>query len=50
MAAVLARDEQGGLIRQSGIMGIVLTDGEVRAGDRIRVEFPAEPRHRLEPV
>lgn len=50
MAAVLARDEQGGLIRKSGIMGIVLADGEVRAGDPIRVELPAEPRHRLEPV
>jgi MOSC domain-containing protein YiiM len=50
MAAVLDRDEQGNLIRKAGIMGIVLSAGEVRAGDSIRVELPAAPHQMLEPV
>lgn len=39
-AAVLARDADGGLIRKAGVMAIVLSDGEVRPGDAIRVELP----------
>jgi MOSC domain-containing protein YiiM len=50
MAATLARDERGGLIRKAGVMGIVHTGGEVRAGDAIRVELPSGPHHALEPV
>jgi MOSC domain-containing protein YiiM len=50
MAAVLERDEQGTLIRKSGIMAIVLEGGEVRPGDAIRVELPPEPRRPLEVV
>jgi MOSC domain-containing protein YiiM len=49
-AAMLGRDEHGNLIRKSGIMGIVLAGGEVRAGDPIRVELPPEPHRPLEPV
>lgn len=49
-AAVLGRDEAGNLIRRSGIMGIVLAGGEVRTGDGIRVELPAEPFRPLAPV
>ena len=30
MAAVLGRDAQGNLVRQAGVMGVVLTGGEVR--------------------
>jgi MOSC domain-containing protein YiiM len=48
--AVLDRDEQGRLVRKSGIMSVVLTGGEVRPGDTIRVELPAEPHSALEPV
>ena len=48
--ATLDRDEQGRLIRKAGIMGVVLTDGEVRPGDPIQVELPAEPHQPLEPV
>lgn len=44
MSAVLGRDDQGNLIRKSGIMGIVLVGGEVRPGDAIRVELPPEHR------
>ncbi|MBB3019202.1 MOSC domain-containing protein YiiM [Microvirga lupini] len=50
MKAVLGKDEQGNVIRKSGIMGIVLEGGEVRPGDAIRVELPAGPRRPLEVV
>lgn len=50
MAATLDRDEDGKLVRKAGVMAIVLTDGEVRPGDTIRVELPPEPHKPLEPV
>ena len=50
MQAVLGRDENGELVRKSGIMGIVLAGGEVRPGDSIRVELPPEPHRPLQPV
>lgn len=50
MAAVLDRDAQGQLIRKAGIMGIVLTSGEVRAGDAIRVALPPTPHRPLDVV
>ena len=50
MAAVLGRDEQGNLIRKSGVMGIVLADGEVQPGDPIHVKLPPPPHRALERV
>lgn len=50
MAATLDRDEQGELVRKAGVMGVVLTGGEVRPGDAITVELPAEPHRPLRPV
>ena len=50
MAATLARDEGGQLVRKAGVMGIVLATGEVRPGDPIRVELPPAPHRALEPV
>lgn len=50
LKAVLDRDKNGNLIRKSGIMGIVLEDGEVCPGDEIEVDLPPEPHQRLEPV
>lgn len=50
MAATLARDAKGKLVRKAGIMSIVLTGGEVRPGDAIRVELPPLPHRPLEPV
>lgn len=50
MAAVLGRDERGELVRKAGVMAIVLSDGEVRPGDRITVELPAPPHQPLAPV
>jgi len=50
MAATLARDAAGNLIRKAGIMAIVLKGGEVREGDPIRIELPALPHQPLAPV
>jgi MOSC domain-containing protein YiiM len=50
MAAVLDRDEHGGLVRKAGVMGIVLAGGDVRPGDLVRVELPSQPHRPLEPV
>jgi MOSC domain-containing protein YiiM len=50
MAAMLDKDPQGHLIRKTGIMSIVVAEGDVRPGDPIRVELPAEPHYRLQPV
>jgi MOSC domain-containing protein YiiM len=50
MQAVLDRDEAGNLVRKAGVMGVVLTGGEVRPGDGIRVELPAGPHRPLEEV
>ncbi|MGG5811318.1 MOSC domain-containing protein [Falsiroseomonas sp. CW058] len=44
MAATLGRDATGGLVRKTGVMGIVLAGGEVRAGDAIAVEMPEGAR------
>jgi MOSC domain-containing protein YiiM len=49
-AAVQGRDEQGNLIRKAGVMGIVLASGEVRRGDRMRIELPQQPYRPLERV
>lgn len=50
MAAVLGRDNEGKIIRKSGIMGIVLTSGPVQPGDCIRVELPPPPHRVLDRV
>jgi MOSC domain-containing protein YiiM len=41
MKAVLGKDEDGNLIRKSGIMGIVVEGGDIRPGDAVRAELPA---------
>jgi len=50
MAATLDRAADGSLIRKAGIMGVVLTGGEVHPGDAIRVALPDEPHEALGPV
>jgi MOSC domain-containing protein YiiM len=50
MEAVLDRDADGNLVRKSGVMAVVLEAGEVRPGDTIAVELPAEPHRPLEKV
>ncbi|MFD1146976.1 MOSC domain-containing protein [Saccharothrix hoggarensis] len=44
---VVGRDEHGNVVRRAGIMSIVLVGGEVRPGDGIQVELPAEPHRPL---
>jgi hypothetical protein len=43
LAAVLDRDEHGALVRKAGIMTVVVAGGDVRPGDRLRVELPPGP-------
>jgi len=50
MAAMLDRNADGRVIRKAGIMGVVLTRGEVRPGDAIAIRLPAAPHRRLQPV
>lgn len=50
MAATIERGPQGRLIRKAGIMGIVITGGDVRPGDAIRVTQPPPPHKPLERV
>lgn len=50
MAATLARDADGGLVRKAGIMAVVVADGEVRPEDAIAIELPPPPHRPLAPV
>lgn len=50
LSVVLDRDDDGNVILKAGVMGIVVTSGEVRAGDPINAELPPEPHQPLERV
>jgi MOSC domain-containing protein YiiM len=50
MAAALARDANGALVRKAGIMGVVIAGGVVRAGDGIELTLPEGPFQALERV
>jgi MOSC domain-containing protein YiiM len=50
MAAVLDRTAEGALVRKAGVMGIVLADGAVAAGDVIGITLPALVPLPLQPV
>jgi len=50
LAAVLGRDAAGAVVYKAGVMGVVLTGGEVRPDDLIRVELPRGPHRSLERV
>jgi MOSC domain-containing protein YiiM len=50
MAATLARDAEGRLVRKAGIMAVVVTGGDVRPGDPVGVDRPGGPPRPLEPV
>ena len=41
MKALVKKDGEGHVIRKSGVMSIVIAGGEVKPGDRLRVELPA---------
>ncbi len=50
LGAVLDRTEDGQLVRKAGVMSIVLTGGNVQAGDNIEIELPPLPHEKLERV
>lgn len=50
MAACLGRDADGGLVRKTGVMAVVVTGGEVRGGDVVAVTLPDAPHVALKPV
>ena len=50
MAACLDRADDGSLIRKSGVMAVVLTDGVVRPGDPIEVIPPDGDPQPLQPI
>jgi len=45
---VLQQDENGNLIRKGGVMGVVLSGGEIFPGDSIKVVLPEKPFQQLE--
>jgi hypothetical protein len=47
LLAAVSQDANGNLFFKSGIMGVVLKSGVVKAGDAIRVELPPEPHQKL---
>ncbi|MQA82658.1 MAG: MOSC domain-containing protein [Streptosporangiales bacterium] len=47
---VLHRDEDGTVVRKTGVMGVVRADGDVRVGDPVLVELPVRPHEPLAPV
>lgn len=50
MAATLDKAADGSLIRKAGVMSVVISGGDVRPGDAIRVELPAGVHRPLLPV
>lgn len=50
MKACITKHEDGAVFPQSGVMGVVLADGDVKAGDEIHIIIPPEPHDRLKPV
>ena len=50
MQATLDRAADGALIRKAGVMGVVLVDGEVMAGDSVSVDLPLPPHVALDRV
>jgi len=50
MAAVLARDQRGRLVRKAGVMAVVTAGGVVYPGDKIQVVLPEPPHRPLAPV
>ena len=50
LAAVVKRDQEGHVKRQTGVMAVVLSSGIVRTGDPVRVELPPPPHAALEVV
>ncbi len=50
MQACLGRGPNGEPVRKAGVMGVVITGGEVHPGDAIVVRLPERPHRPLKPV
>ncbi len=50
LAAVIDRDAAGGIVRRAGVMGVVVTGGDVRVGDEVGLALPEGPFRPLQPV
>jgi len=50
LKAVLYKDENGNLVRKTGVMGVVRRGGEVHPGDNIQINLPPGPHQSLEYV
>ena len=50
MQAVLAKANDGSVVRKAGVMAVVLEGGAIRPGDRIEVKLPSPPARPLQPV
>lgn len=48
--AVLETGPDGELVRKAGVMAVVVRGGEIEPGHLVRVELPAPPHRRLQPV
>jgi len=48
--AMLARDDDGSLLRKTGVMSVVVHGGAVRPGDPIEVRFPPGPSIRMQKI
>lgn len=47
LKAVISKDQQGNIIRKTGVMSVVVKSGTVNQGDSIRVELPSKPHNKL---
>ena len=43
MKALVTKDADGHVVRKSGVMGVVVSGGEVTADDEVRIVLPPEP-------
>jgi len=50
LKAMIGKDDDGNVIRKSGVMGVVITAGDVCAGDDIRIELPPLPHRAMERI
>jgi MOSC domain-containing protein YiiM len=50
LAAVVARRDDGTVVRKAGVMAVVVQGGTVGPGDRITVVLPPGPQEALQPV
>jgi len=48
--AMLGRDDDGSLLRKTGVMSVVVHGGVVRPGDSIEVRFPPGPAIRMQKI